>query len=206
MSDAAIPPARIRPARADEIAAVGAQVSNSFDDLAADAYLIPVPADRERLMAAFFTLETENAFRQGRVEVVDHPDGGYAAVAVWFDRTQPLAEPEGYMERLAAAVGEHIDRFGELGELFEKNHPADPHWHLAFLAVRRGEQSRGLGGLLMKNVHDGLDAEGLPAYLEATNPDNVRLYRRYGYQDMDPFEMYLPDGTAFYRMWRPPAS
>jgi ribosomal protein S18 acetylase RimI-like enzyme len=195
----------IRPAREDEIAAIGALISRSFDDLAADAYLVPVPEDRERVMADFFALETEVAFTQGRVEVIDHPDGGYAAAAVWFDRVNELVPPDDYMDRLAALSGEHLERFGALGELFEKNHPADQHWHLQFLAVSPSEQGHGLGGALMKRVHDELDVAGVPAYLEATNENNVRLYRRYGYEPMDPFEIYLPDGTPFYRMWRKPA-
>ncbi|MEU4562009.1 GNAT family N-acetyltransferase [Actinoplanes sp. NPDC023936] len=193
----------IRRIRQDEIPAVGAMISNAFDDLAANHYLVPVPAEREKVMAGFFTLESETAFKQGRIEVIDHPDGGYAAAAVWFDRETDLPEAEAYMERLEAIAGEHFERFGALGELFEKNHPTDAHWHLAFLGVRPSEQGRGLGGALMKNVHDDLDANGVAAYLEATNENNVRLYRRYGYQPMDPCEIYLPDGTAFYRMWRP---
>ena len=192
----------IRAAREDELPAIGALISNSFDDLAADAYLVPVPEDRERVMADFFTLETENAYRYGKVEVIDHPDGGYAAAAVWFDRVNELPEPEDYMDRLTALAGEHLERFAALGELFEKNHPTEPHWHLAFLAVRPSEQGHGLGGALMKRTHDELDAAGVPAYLEATNENNVRLYRRYGYEPMDPFEIFLPDGTPFYRMWR----
>ncbi|WIM99145.1 GNAT family N-acetyltransferase [Actinoplanes oblitus] len=193
----------IRPARAGELAAVGALISHSFDHLAADAYLVPVPGDRERVMADFFTLETEYASGHGKVEVVDHPDGGLAAAAVWYDRTAPLPEFPDYLERLTALAGEHLERFGALGELFEKNHPTEPHWHLQFLAVRPDEQGHGLGGALMSNVHDLLDAQGLPAYLEATNENNVRLYRRHGYTAMDPFEIHLPDGTPFYRMWRP---
>jgi hypothetical protein len=43
----------------------------------------------------------------------------------------------------------------------------------------------------------------VPEYLEATNQNNVRFYRRHGYQDMSPVEMPLPDGTPFFRMWRP---
>ncbi|MEU4427825.1 GNAT family N-acetyltransferase [Actinoplanes sp. NPDC024001] len=192
----------IRAARADEIPAIGALISRSFDDLAADAYLVPVPEDRERVMADFFALETETAFRYGKVEVVDHPDGGYAAAAVWFDRVNELPTPADYMDRLTALAGPHLERFGALGELFEKNHPTEQHWHLQFLAVRPSEQGKGLGGALMKRTHDELDAAGVPAYLEATNENNVRLYRRYGYEPMDPFEIYLPDGTPFYRMWR----
>ncbi|MFC7535621.1 GNAT family N-acetyltransferase [Actinoplanes sp. GCM10030250] len=192
----------VRPAREDEIPAIGAMISNSFDDLAADAYLVPVPEDRERVMGEFFALETETAFRYGKVEVIDHPDGGYAAAAVWFDRVNELVLPDDYMDRLTALAGEHIERFAALGELFEKNHPAEAHWHLQFLAVRPSEQGHGLGGALMKRTHDELETAGVPAYLEATNENNVRLYRRYGYEPMDPFEIYLPDGTPFYRMWR----
>jgi hypothetical protein len=33
--------------------------------------------------------------------------------------------------------------------------------------------------------------------------DRRRLYRRHGYTDMNPFDMLLPDGTPFLRMWRP---
>jgi hypothetical protein len=57
---------------------------------------------------------------------------------------------------------------------------------------------------LIRRTHEDLDRAGVPAYLEATNDDNVRLYRRHGYADMDPFEMLLPDGTPFCRMWRNP--
>ena len=45
----------IRPAREDEIDAVGQLISYSFDELAADSYLVPVEADRLRVMADFFT-------------------------------------------------------------------------------------------------------------------------------------------------------
>ena len=67
------------------------------------------------------------------------------------------------------------------------------------------EQAHGLGSKLMTRTHDELDRDGTPGYLEATNVNNVRLYRRHGYVDMDPFEIPLPDGTPFFRMWRKPA-
>jgi ribosomal protein S18 acetylase RimI-like enzyme len=193
----------IRPAREEELTAVGQLISLSFDDLAADAYLVPDPQRRLAVMADFFTLLTEHAHRYGRVDVIGDPEGdGLVATAVWFDRSGDMPEPEGYVERLNALAGEFIDRFEALDELFDKHHPEDPHWHLAFLAVRPGHQSHGLGGKLMKRTHDELDRAGLAAYLEATNENNVRLYHRHGYADMDPFEMLLPDGTPFFRMWR----
>ncbi len=196
----------IRPALEDEIPAVGQLISYSFDELAADSYLVPVEADRLRVMADFFTLLTEHAYKYGRVDVIERPGGdGLAATAVWFDYTQESPDPENYDTRLAELAGPYHDRFLALDELFEKNHPHDEHWHLAFLAVHPGEQAHGLGSKLMTRTHDELDRDGTPGYLEATNINNVRLYRRHGYVDMDPFEMPLPDGTPFYRMWRKPA-
>jgi ribosomal protein S18 acetylase RimI-like enzyme len=192
----------IRPAREDELAAVGYLISYSFDQLAADAYLVPVPDDRLRVLADFFTLLTEHAYKYGKVEVIDREGGGLAAAAVWFDRTQDAPEPEQYEHRLADLAGEHLARFQALDELFEKHHPTDSHWHLAFLAVHPAEQHHGLGGHLMDKMHAELDQAGTPAYLEATNENNIRLYRRHGYTDMLPFDILLPDGTPFYRMWR----
>jgi ribosomal protein S18 acetylase RimI-like enzyme len=194
----------IRAARADEIAAVGLLISRSFFDLDANAYLVPPADDRLPVMADFFTLLTEHAFHHGgRVDVIDAPSGdGLVATAVWFDNTGDVPEPEQYEERLAALAGDYVDRFQALDVLFEKHHPAEKHWHLAFLAVHPDHQSHGLGSLLMDRTHEELGRAGVPAYLEATNQNNVRLYRRHGYADMMPFEMLLPDGTPFFRMWR----
>jgi ribosomal protein S18 acetylase RimI-like enzyme len=193
----------IRPAREDEIPAIGHLISLSFFDLAADAYLVPPLDDRLPVLADFFALLTEHAYKYGRVDVIDNPDGtGLAAAAVWFDYTTESPDPENYEERLRSLAGEYLDRFQALDLLFEKHHPHDPHWHLAFLAVHPDHQEHGLGSRLMERTHTDLDQAGVPAYLEATNENNVRLYRRHGYADMDPFEMLLPDGTPFFRMWR----
>ncbi|RZU54558.1 acetyltransferase (GNAT) family protein [Krasilnikovia cinnamomea] len=194
--------AAIRPAAAAELSAVGALVALSFDRLDANHYLVPDGGDRLRVMGDYFTLYTEHAAGHGRVDVVPGADGP-AATAVWFDRTGKTPEPPSYHARLAALAGPYLERFRALDELFDTHHPDEPHWHLAFLAVHPGAQRRGLGGALMAHTHAELDAAGVPAYLEATNGDNVRLYRRHGYTDMATFEIPLPDGTPFFRMWRP---
>lgn len=194
----------IRPAREDELAAVGHLISYAFNDLDANIYLVPPLDDRLPVMADFFTLLTEHAHRYGRVDVIDLPGGGLAGTAVWFDRSKDMPEPEHYDRRLKSLAGQYLERFHALDELFDKHHPLEAHWHLAFLAVHPAEQDHGLGSKLMRRTHEELDRAGLPAYLEATNENNVRLYRRHGYTDMLPFEILLPDGTPFFRMWRTP--
>ncbi len=195
--------APIRPAQPSEIAAVGDLIARSFNHLDACAYLVPSPADRVAVMGAYFGMLSEHAARYGRVDVIDgSADEGLAATAVWFDLAGDAPEPPDYENRLAALAGEYLPRFEALDQLFAKHHPEHPHWHLAFLAVHPDHQHHGLGSALMDRTHQELDARGVPSYLEATNDDNVRLYRRHQFADMDPFDIRLPDGTPFYRMWR----
>jgi ribosomal protein S18 acetylase RimI-like enzyme len=190
----------IRPASEAELPAVGELIALSFDHLEQNASLVPDPAARLRVMGDFFTMLTVHAPLCGKVDVIDDPEGGLAAAAVWFDRTREMPEIADYDERLAELAGEFLPNFLALDEVFDKNHPLDPHWHLAFLAVHPGQQSHGLGGALMDSTHQDLGRT--PAYLEATNEDNIRLYRRHGYAEMTPFDIRLPDNTPFYRMWR----
>jgi hypothetical protein len=57
--------------------------------------------------------------------------------------------------------------------------------------------------LLTRNLAD-LDAEGTPAYLESTNPDNDKRYERLGFVKVGEFS--TPDGRhPVSTMWRDPA-
>ena len=194
--------ADIRRATEAEIPAVGKLIAESFNHLDANAYLVPPLTDRVPVMSEFFTLLTAHAHEYGRIDVIDAPEGGLAAVAVWFDLTREAPDPENYEERLAAFSGPYLANFEALDALFAKHHPHEAHWHLAFLAVEPAHQHHGLGSALMDRMHAELDPAGIPTYLEATNQDNIRLYRRHGFTDMDPFDILLPDGTPFFRMWR----
>jgi len=197
----------------DRLTEIGGQIARSFDHLDANRYLIPDPELRLTAMTEFFAVLTEHAGNGGgRVFETSDRRG----VAVWFDRTIEPTEPEDYAKRLEKAAGEYTVRFDELDEAFEAVHPTEPHWHLAFLAVDPGYQSHGLGSALMDHTHKWLDENGLPAYLEATNPDNQRVYRRHHYADMDPADIVIGEpqsnsgdtiaGATFFRMWRPPQS
>ncbi len=192
----------IRPALDGEVPVVGELIAVSFDGLGPNIYLVPPLAERVPRMADFFTLLSEVAAEHGRIDVVDGTDG-LAAAAVWFDYTRPVPDPDGYDKRLAVLAGPYRQRFDALGELLAAHHPHEPHWHLAFLAVHPTRQGTGLGSALMRRTHAELDRAGVPTYLEGTNEDNVRLYRRAGYRDMTPFGIHLPDGSPFFRMWRP---
>ncbi len=64
-------------------------------------------------------------------------------------------------------------------------HPPEPHWYLPLLGVDPMAQGRGEGGRLMAHATRQLDREGTLAYLESSNPRNVSLYERHGFEATD---------------------
>ncbi|PRY30520.1 GNAT family N-acetyltransferase [Pseudosporangium ferrugineum] len=194
------PTLRIGVGRADALVAADI-VADAFDPLGVIRFLVPDPARRRPVSRAWYELHVQHAI-DGAGRVVLTADD--SAVAVWFDRTGESSEPGNYAKRLAALVGADLPQFEHLDRQMENNHPHDPHWHLLFLAVRRGRQRQGLGSMLLHHTHEWLDAQGHAAYLEATDENNEKLYATHGYQPMTPPGIRIADGVPpLRRMWRP---
>lgn len=71
-----------------------------------------------------------------------------------------------------------------LGEM-DAYHPHDePCWYLSFLGVDISKQGEGRGALLIKDTLKRCDDEGMLAYLESTNPQNISFYERHGFEIM----------------------
>ncbi|MET8144918.1 GNAT family N-acetyltransferase [Sphaerisporangium sp. NPDC005288] len=187
--------------RLTDAARAGEIIAGTFSGDAISRWLIPSPPDRLPIQRRFFTMHAEHALAHGRIYGV-HESGELAGVAVWF--TAPFPDIPGQDEAIASFAGEHAGRFGVLGELMDKLHPHEPHHYLAFIALVPGRTGRGLGSLLLREHHRLLDAEGMPAYLEASSEASRRLYLRHGYADL-PEPLRLPDGPLMYPMWRAPS-
>lgn len=57
-----------------------------------------------------------------------------------------------------------------------------PHYYLFAPGVSPQAQGRGVGGKLVEGMLDRIDDERMPAYLETQKEQNVRLYRRFGFE------------------------
>lgn len=85
---------------------------------------------------------------------------------------------------------------------FDANHPRDePHYYLSLLGTHPAHRGRGVGMALLAENLARVDAEGMPAYLESSNPVNDHRYARMGFSPIGEFQ--LPDnGPMVTTMWR----
>jgi predicted N-acetyltransferase YhbS len=58
----------------------------------------------------------------------------------------------------------------------------EPHWHLGPVAVDSHLQRKGIGSALMVEYCTRLDGANAVGYLETDKPENVKFYRRFGFQ------------------------
>ena len=106
------------------------------------------------------------------------------AVALWL---KPGVEPDSdaMKDLLPLAIPEN--RMEDMVGVFEgmaSYHPDDEHWYLPLIGADPAYLGLGLGSALMKHACLEIDKTGLPAYLESSNPRNISLYERYGFEVM----------------------
>lgn len=108
----------------------------------------------------------------------------FTANALWLS---PGIHPD--EEQLVACFEQTVepekqDALFETFEQMDKYHPDEDCWHLAFIAVDPARQGKGLGSALLEACLERCDEDGRPAYLESTNPANLSLYKRFGFEEM----------------------
>ena len=170
-------------------------------------HVFPDQRRRARALRAFFTASVRDAIPFGSVLAVT--DGSHVdAAAVWLP---PGAFPWSLARKLAAAptLGRvamadprAFPTFLRYGENVERAHPEEPHWYLEALSVRPECQRRGLGSRLVQPILERADMEGVPCYLETSDPANIAFYGRFGFDVVGPPLVVVPDGPPLTAMWR----
>jgi len=119
-----------------------------------------------------------NAFEKGTAYIAKD----FTGAALWL---QPGAKPD--EETLKRLFEENTDDaikedMQGIFEQMEKFHPTEPHWYLPMIGVDPAHQGAGIGGALMTEALKAVDRDGLIAYLESSNPKNISLYQRHGFE------------------------
>lgn len=170
----------IRSAKPEEMdAAISAVVAGFITDPIA-RFALPRPHDYLAEMPRAVREFAGKAFAHGSAYVTSC----FCGAALWLP---PGVHPDG--EALVSLFSEVVpperldDMLGTFGEM-DKWHPDEPHWYLPMIGVEPHVQGTGLGGALMRHALDRCDEEGLLAYLESSNPRNITLYERHGFEAM----------------------
>jgi ribosomal protein S18 acetylase RimI-like enzyme len=109
---------------------------------------------------------------------------GYAGAALWLPPdTAADAEVLTALLEKSVADRERADTFAVFEEM-ARYHPDEPHWYLPLIGVDPARQGCGYGSAMMQHALRRCDDERLPAYLESTNPRNIPLYERHGFEVM----------------------
>ena len=124
------------------------------------------PAEAAAMAGSLFDLRVGH----GGVWVAD--DG--AAVAMW----DPPRSPAGPGVDHPPQPG----RFGRYQHVMHGKMPRTPHWYLGVVATHPEHRGRKLGRTVLAAGLERAAADGLPAYLETSNPANVEVYRSAGFE------------------------
>jgi ribosomal protein S18 acetylase RimI-like enzyme len=142
-------------------------------------WLFPDPAAYLRAFPAFANAFGGRAIEHGSGFLVD----GHRGAALWFP-----PGVSGDDDALAAIVAESGDpaALADIEGFMEQMIAYHPHdedcWYLPMIGVDPASQGRGCGAVLMKHALKKVDEVGGLAYLESSNPRNVSLYERHGFE------------------------
>ena len=118
------------------------------------------------------------AFAHGSAYYVD----GYTGAALWLP---PDVHPDenALIALLQRTVSDQIQK--DVFAVFEqmgRYHPNEPHWYLPLMGVDPSQQSKGFGSALLQHILIQFDRDNKLAYLESSNPKNIPLYKRHGFE------------------------
>lgn len=194
----------IRMAGPDDLDDVVRVLRDAFTTDPLMAWAFPDAGARPRRLAALWRfMGGEGYLPFGDSTVVPGGDGAALWLRPGHDLSDEFWEARGgeLVERLEGDV----KRLSSLSELMAAHHPHDrEHWYLLAIGVAPAAQGRRLGHALLAHTLTRADADGAPAYLEATSPRSRRLYERFGFEVLAEFTAG-DDGPPLWPMWREPA-
>jgi GNAT superfamily N-acetyltransferase len=202
------PAVALRPATSDDVDVLAAVLARAFFDDPPMAWMLPDPATRlGRLSRMFATIIEMESLPYGGVDIACASEqilGG----AIWMP---PGHWQPGLLGKIRAAPGlwravaTAEIRAVRMGHALSRAHPTEPHWYLKSIGIDPSCQGRGAAGLLLRSRLESCDRDGQPAYLEASKPEGVPLYARFGFRRAGDVSM-PPGAPVLTKMWRAPGA
>ncbi len=195
-----------RAARRTDVPALAQVMGRAFHDDPVICWLQPDSGRRRAALPGFFSALARHHFLAGGGVEVAASATGVGAAALWAPPGGWEATNREQIAMLPAVIRAFRGRLGvarALSEEMKANHPEEPHWYLAMIGSDPQVRGGGFGNALIRSRLDRCDAEGAPAYLESSNPDNIGYYLRFGFEVTG--EIAMPGGgPPLWPMWRRP--
>jgi len=161
-------------------------------------WLFPEAHDYTQSFPRFVRAFCSPAFEQGTIHVA----GNFWGAALWLAPgvhvDQPAVEKVVRESLPDSALGETVAVLQEM----DRYHITEPHWYLPTIGVDPTHQGKGVGSALLRHALAQVDEQGMPGYLESSNPANVPLYQRHGFEVLG--EIRAEGGPPIFPMLRPP--
>jgi GNAT superfamily N-acetyltransferase len=193
---------------AQEIARAADVATRAFLDDKYFCYLMPDERVRARALPLLFSGQLRHGGDHAHAVCARDEGRNIVAVALWVEPGHwppPLSLQLAQMPSSLRALYRHpqtLRRAGTYLRTILKVHPKELNWYLPLLAVDPSVQGRGVGTMLMNEAVARMDADGVGGYLETQKEENHAFYNRFGYELRDTLHP-VPDGPAYYTMWRP---
>ncbi|GAA3773386.1 GNAT family N-acetyltransferase [Micromonospora maritima] len=149
-------------------------------------FLFPDDATYPTHAGAFFGHLFDKRLPRGTIWTVGHG----TSVAIWEPPGADGDRPDDDLaDRLPA---DELRRVRAYDRAVHAALPAGPFWYLGVLGTHPDHAGRRWGHAVMRAGLERAAADGLPAVLETSNPDNVEVYRRAGWEVLHRFVEPVP--------------
>ena len=175
-------------------------LARAFYDDPALSWLLPDADLRRARLPAFFRLVVKEDLAAGKAL----HSSGFEVATLWRDPGRQKDLPLGALRTnltFLSIFRTAISRAETLGKAMAAHHPVSRHWYLRYAGVAPEAQGKGWGGLALRTGIAMAEADGLPIYLETAKLSNVELYRRFGFEVIDKWDV-PGGGPHFWSMMR----
>jgi GNAT superfamily N-acetyltransferase len=191
---------RVRTLVAADRPEISAMLARAFADDPVMSFMFPDRGRRLRKLPRLFDLLLADTLPLGGCDVTT----GFETASLWRPPERVTIPIWAVLAHLPAFLGIYglggARRALTLLGTLEHRHPPEPHWYLMVLGTEPAAQGKGYGGVALRHRLGEIDRAHLPAYLEASRPDNVVIYSRFGFRQQG--ELQIPHGPVIYPMWR----
>lgn len=164
----------------DEAEILGYSLAAAYAENPLVKWMFADDLSESRLRSLFEALVITGV-RQGVVYRSPESDG----VAIWLPPVQHQGDPS---DAPPAAVGEEAEWSGgrrkEALSILSKARPNHQHYYLDAVGVIPEARRRGVASKLLAPVLEQCDQDGIPAYLENSDPANLDYYKGQGFVDI----------------------